>query len=48
MRNVAMWIIRLMSLECLCTSIAWFYAGNIRGGIYWMAAAVLNTVAGSI
>lgn len=48
MRNVAVWIIRLMSLECLCTSIAWFCAGNIRGGIYWMAAAVLNTVAGSI
>ena len=48
MRNVAVWIIRLMSLECLCTSIAWFYAGNIRGGIYWMAAAVLNTVAEGI
>ena len=48
MKQVAVWIIRLMSLECLCTSIAWFCAGNIRGGIYWMAAAVLNTVAGSI
>ena len=48
MRNVAVWIIRLMSLECLCTSIAWFYAGNIRGGIYWMAAAVINSVAEAV
>ena len=48
MRNAAMCIIRLMSLMCLCTSIAWFCAGIFRGGIFWMAAAVLNTVAGSI